>query len=108
MKLIFSDFKKHTAKVKVENLDDLWYLNQIIEKNDIIKGKTLRKIKIGEDMFLDWDDINDKDLISFLKKNPAARLGADVLINEKDLKNNLLYKESLEIHRLSSIFYFIL
>ena len=49
MKIIHSDFKKGTAKVKIENLDDLWYLNQIIEKNDIVKGKTLRKIKIGQE-----------------------------------------------------------
>ena len=49
MKLIYSDFKKGEAKIKVENLDDLWYLNQIIEKNDCIKGKTLRKIKLGEE-----------------------------------------------------------
>jgi len=49
MKLIYSDFKKGEVKVKVENLDDLWYLNQIIEKNDFVKGKTFRKIKIGEE-----------------------------------------------------------
>ena len=49
MKLIHSDFKKGEAKIKVENLDDLWYINQIIEKNDLIKGKTLRKIKLGEE-----------------------------------------------------------
>ena len=49
MKLMHSDLKKGEIKVKVENLDDLWYLNQIIEKNDLIKGKTLRKIKIGEE-----------------------------------------------------------
>ena len=49
MKLIHSDIKKGIVKVKVENLDDLWYLNRIIEKNDFIKGKTLRKIKIGEE-----------------------------------------------------------
>ena len=49
MKLIFYDFKKGEAKLKIENLDDLWYLNQIIEKSDFVKGKTLRKIKIGEE-----------------------------------------------------------
>ncbi|MBU90300.1 mRNA surveillance protein pelota [Candidatus Woesearchaeota archaeon] len=49
MKIIHSDLKKGEIKVKVENLDDLWYLNQIIEKNDLVKGKTLRKIKIGEE-----------------------------------------------------------
>ena len=49
MKIIHSDFKKGIVKVKIENLDDLWYLNQIIEKNDLVKGKTLRKIKLGEE-----------------------------------------------------------
>jgi len=49
MKLIYFDFKKGEAKVKVENLDDLWYLNQIIETNDFIKGKTFRKVKIGKE-----------------------------------------------------------
>jgi len=50
MKLIHSDFKKGEVKIKVENLDDLWYLNQIIEKNDIIKGRTFRKVKIGQEI----------------------------------------------------------
>ena len=49
MKIIHSDLKKGEIKVKAENLDDLWYLSQIIEKNDFIKGRTFRKIKIGED-----------------------------------------------------------
>ncbi len=49
MKLMHSDFKKGEAKVKVENLDDLWYLNQIIDQKDLVKGKTLRKIKMGQE-----------------------------------------------------------
>ncbi len=49
MKLIHTDFKKGEVKVKIENLDDLWYLNQIVEKTDLVKGKTLRKIKLGEE-----------------------------------------------------------
>ncbi|MEM4263390.1 MAG: mRNA surveillance protein pelota [Candidatus Woesearchaeota archaeon] len=47
MKLMSSDFKHGEAKVKVENSDDLWYLSQIIDEDDIIKGKTLRKIKVS-------------------------------------------------------------
>ena len=46
MKLLF--FKKPSAKVVVENLDDLWYLNSIIDVQDVVEGKTERKIKIGE------------------------------------------------------------
>ncbi|MBW2986177.1 mRNA surveillance protein pelota [Candidatus Woesearchaeota archaeon] len=47
MKIISSHFKKGDAKIKIESLDDLWYLSQIIDAGDIVKGKTLRKIKVG-------------------------------------------------------------
>lgn len=47
MKIISSDFKKGPVKIKIESLDDLWYLSQIIDAGDIVKGKTLRKIKVG-------------------------------------------------------------
>lgn len=48
MKQLYTNLKKGEIKLKAENLDDLWYLSTIIEPRDIIKGKTLRKIKIGE------------------------------------------------------------
>lgn len=47
MKTIFSDFKKGIAKIKIENLDDLWYLSTILQKDDFIEGETYRKLKIG-------------------------------------------------------------
>ena len=45
MKLLHSNLKKGEVKVLTQNLDDLWYLSSIIEPKDMIKGKTLRKIK---------------------------------------------------------------
>jgi len=48
MKLIHKNLKKGEVKVKLENIDDLWYLSNIIDSGDFVKGKTLRKIKIGE------------------------------------------------------------
>ncbi len=48
MKIIHSDLKHQEVKVKVENLDDLWYLNTIVEEGDTLEGQTVRKIKIGE------------------------------------------------------------
>ena len=43
------DLKKGEAKLKIENSDDLWYLSQIIDLGDLVKGKTMRKIKIGDE-----------------------------------------------------------
>jgi len=48
MKIIKKNLKKQELTLKIENLDDIWVLNQVIEPNDIVKGKTERKIKIGD------------------------------------------------------------
>ena len=40
--------KNGEIKVKIENPDDFWYLTTIIDKGDLVKGKTIRKIKLGE------------------------------------------------------------
>jgi protein pelota len=41
------NFHKSTAKLQVENLDDLWYLSSIIDAGDTVEGKTFRKVKVG-------------------------------------------------------------
>jgi len=48
MKLIHKDIKKGIIKISIDNKNDLWYLSTIIDKGDFVKGKTIRKIKIGE------------------------------------------------------------
>ncbi|MBI2140584.1 mRNA surveillance protein pelota [Candidatus Woesearchaeota archaeon] len=42
-------FEKKEAKISVEDADDLYALNQIIEQGDILKAKSFRKIKIGKE-----------------------------------------------------------
>lgn len=49
MKQLSLKLKQGEVKVLVENPDDLWFLNNIIDKGDIVKGKTLRKIKATEE-----------------------------------------------------------
>ena len=43
------NLKQGSIRVMIENPDDLWYLNQIIEIEDVCKCKTIRKIKIGDE-----------------------------------------------------------
>ena len=47
MKILNFDKRNGIAKVKTENLDDLWYLSNIIDKGDNVSGVTFRKIKLG-------------------------------------------------------------
>jgi protein pelota len=61
MKIITKNYKKNFVKAKIENLDDLWYLTYIIEKGDLLRAKTLRKIKLGK------EDERNKNIV----KRPA-------------------------------------
>ncbi len=45
MKIIHRDMKEGKIKIKPENLDDLWYLKSVIEKEDLISSKTVRRVK---------------------------------------------------------------
>ena len=42
-----SALKKGEVRLAVDSTEDLWYLSQIIEKGDLLKSKTVRKVKIG-------------------------------------------------------------
>ncbi len=49
MQVIHKDLKNGEVKVKVTEIEDLWYLSHIIEQKDLVTGRTLRKIKIGKE-----------------------------------------------------------
>ncbi|MBI2134078.1 mRNA surveillance protein pelota [Candidatus Woesearchaeota archaeon] len=46
MKILKSNLKKGEVTVQVQTLDDLWYLSQVIEPGDLIKGRTFRKVQV--------------------------------------------------------------
>lgn len=48
MNIIKKDFKNGKVTVRITDPDDFWYLSQLIEPTDLIKGKTTRKVKIGD------------------------------------------------------------
>ncbi len=45
MKILEQEYKKGFVSLEAEDIDDLWYLDQIIESGDLVKKKTERKIK---------------------------------------------------------------
>lgn len=47
MKIVRKNLKKGEIEIVVENPEDLWYLNYMIDRGDEIKGKTVRKIKLN-------------------------------------------------------------
>ncbi|MFH1591406.1 MAG: mRNA surveillance protein pelota [archaeon] len=48
MRILKKDLKHGTVSLSPEQQDDLWYLSQLIEVDDIVVGKAERKVKLGE------------------------------------------------------------
>lgn len=48
MKVIYKNYKVGELKLKIESADDLWSLTYIIGPKDLVRGRTFRKIKLGE------------------------------------------------------------
>lgn len=48
MKFLAKNIKGNFIKVKIENIDDLWWLNNLIEEGDLIKTKTYRRKKMED------------------------------------------------------------
>ncbi|MFA6073506.1 MAG: mRNA surveillance protein pelota [Candidatus Woesearchaeota archaeon] len=49
MQILKKDLKHGEITLKITEQEDLWHLSHILEKEDIVKGRTERKIKIGND-----------------------------------------------------------
>ncbi|MFH0870799.1 MAG: mRNA surveillance protein pelota [archaeon] len=47
MQIIRKNLHQGNVVVKIDSLEDLWALSQVIDADDIVSGKTERKIKIG-------------------------------------------------------------
>ncbi len=48
MRILHQDFRKGTVELKVDDPEDLWYLSHLIDAGDLVRGKTTRKVKIGD------------------------------------------------------------
>ena len=110
MKLVHSDFKKGEAKVKIENLDDLWYLNQIIDSKDLVKGKTLRKIKVGLEGQRKQDSVKKPvflliqvEKMEFSKTSNILRISGTVKEGPEDIPLGSYHTFSIEENSIITI-----
>ncbi len=110
MKIIDSDLKKGEVTVKIENLDDLWCLNQIVEKNDIAQGKTLRKIKIGEETDRKQSVVKKPvflkiqvEKVEFSKSSNALRISGTVKEGPEDVPLGSYHSFNIEENSILTI-----
>jgi protein pelota len=110
MKALNQNPKKGIIKVKVENLDDLWYLSQLIDPKDLVSGKTIRKIRIGEQ-----SDRNPKivkkpvfitmevEKVEFSKTSSLLRVSGIVVEGPEDISRGVHHTFNIEENTIITI-----
>jgi len=104
MKITHTNLKQGEVKVKLENPDDLWYLSQVIEPEDTIKGKTSRKIKTGNSKSDESSSSEKKILflsisvekIEFHEYSGQLRISGPVNEGTEDVPNGSYHTFSIE------------
>lgn len=110
MKIIYSDFKKGEVKLKIENLDDLWYLSTIIDSGDEINGRTIRKIKIGEQDARSMKIVKKAiflkikaEKIEFSKTSNVLRVSGSITQGPDDVSHGSHHTFNLEVNSIITI-----
>jgi len=101
MDILESDFKKGKVRLRIIDLDDLWYLSNLIDEGDLVKGKTTRKLKIGsEDQTTSIKKTITLKLkvekIEFHKYQNSLRVSGRVIDGPEDVPNGSYHTLSLE------------
>jgi protein pelota len=101
MKQLNSHLKKGELKIKVDNTDDLWYLTQIIEPNDSVSGKTVRKIKIGGEEQRSAKVIKKKVYVAIVVEKlefsgEALRISGKITEGPEDIPRGVYHTITLE------------
>lgn len=106
MKILFRSLKQGEVKVKIEDLDDLWYLSQIIDNGDIVKGQTFRKMKVGEKeegirraVFLELVVEN----VEFGKHSPILRVSGKITQGPEDVPRGSYHTFNVEDNSVITI-----
>lgn len=101
MQIIKQDFKNGTVRFKVTDQDDLWYLSNIVEPEDLVRGTATRKIRIG-------DGENAKvakkkitltiraEKIEYVPENEVTRVNGTIIEGPDDIPKGSYQNISLE------------
>lgn len=108
MKIINKNLRYGEVTIQVTNEEDLWYLSHIIEETDQVRGKTERKIKIG-------DGENAKTVrkpvylevglekIEYEPETSSLRLLGKILNSPEDVSNGSYHSFNLELSDVITI-----
>ncbi|MFH0977862.1 MAG: mRNA surveillance protein pelota [Candidatus Woesearchaeota archaeon] len=99
---VHADLRKGLVKLQVENNDDLWVLSQLIEPNDLVSAKTVRKLKVGS---VDDRQTSAVKRVVFVtisvekvELNSSLRLSGKIVEAPEDIPKGVYHTLDLEEH----------
>ncbi|MEM3154665.1 MAG: mRNA surveillance protein pelota [Candidatus Woesearchaeota archaeon] len=99
MKIISKNLRQGEVKVNVETPEDVWYLSQLIDTGDILKGKTPRKIKVSEEVEATKRMVYialTVEKVEFSKTTNALRASGKILEGPEDVPRGSYHTFSIE------------
>ena len=108
MDIIKQNFKEGEANLRITNEEDLWHLSHIVEPEDLVKGQTERKIKIGSEE--NFKVVRKKvhltleiEKIEYVPENNALRLLGTIKQGPDDVPLGSYHSFNLEINDIITI-----
>ncbi len=99
MKIISKNLRQGEVKINVETPEDAWYLSQLIDSGDVIKGKTPRKIKPTEEAEAKKRMVYmalTVEKVEFSKTTNALRASGKILEGPEDVPRGSYHTFSIE------------
>lgn len=99
MKIVSKNLRQGEVKVNVETPEDVWYLSQLIDSGDTLKGKTPRKVKVNEEA-----DATKRmvfialtvEKVEFSKTTNALRASGKILEGPEDVPHGSYHTFAIE------------
>ncbi len=101
--------KQNEKRLKIDNLNDLWYLSQIIEPGDTVKARTERKVTIGskeEKSAVKKVNVTlaiEVEKIEFHKYSDALRVSGKIVEGPEDIPHGQYHTIAIEPKLIVSV-----
>ncbi len=108
MRVIKADLKHNECVVEVTNPEDFWYLSHVIDKNDLVKARTFRKIKIGSSDERSQNIVKkpitlEIDVEKTEVTENSIRISGKIINDIEDVKKGSHHTITLEINSIATI-----
>jgi len=96
MKIIHKNLKAGEVKLLIEHAEDLWLLSQLVDAGDVLKGQTVRKLKVNEEADATKRTVFMAISVEKVEFGQALRVSGKIIDGPEDVPRGSYHTFSLE------------